>query len=67
MKFLRVLIALVPVLAILAGVFFVNHSKPFVLGLPFLFFWLTIWVVGAALAMAIVYRLDPRNRRDGGG
>lgn len=63
MKILRVAIAAIPALAILAGVFFVNRAEPFVLGLPFLFFWVSVWVVGTALAMALVYLLDPRNRR----
>jgi hypothetical protein len=57
MKLTHALSAL-PFLGILAGTFFANRTEPFVLGLPFLLFWITLWVVLSALIMAIVYRLD---------
>jgi hypothetical protein len=49
-----------PFLGILGGIFFANRVEPFVLGLPFALFWVTLWVVLTALIMAIVYRLDDR-------
>jgi hypothetical protein len=48
-----------PFLGILGGVF-ANSAEPYVLGLPFALFWVTLWVVLTALIMAIVYRLDHR-------
>lgn len=63
MKVLRALLGLVPFVGILAGVFFVNRVTPFVLGLPFLLFWVAAWAIFAALAMALVYLLDPRTRK----
>jgi hypothetical protein len=48
----------VPFIGILAGIFFANRAEPFVLGLPFALFWVTLWVLLTALIMAIVYRLD---------
>jgi len=63
MKTLRVVLSLVPVAGLLVGVFFVNRAEPIVLGLPFLLFWVSAWSVGTAVAMALVYVLDPRNRR----
>ena len=51
-------LAALPFLGILVGIFFANRTEPFVLGLPFALFWVTLWVVLTALIMAIVYRLD---------
>lgn len=65
MKLLRVLLGLAPFVGILGGVFFVNRVEPFVLGFPFLFFWIIVWTLGTALLMALVYLLDPRNRSKG--
>jgi hypothetical protein len=57
MKLTHALSAL-PFLGILVGIFFANRTEPFVLGLPFALFWITLWVILSALIMAIVYRLD---------
>jgi hypothetical protein len=57
MKLTHALSAL-PFLGILVGIFFANRTEPFVFGLPFALFWITLWVVLSALIMAIVYRLD---------
>jgi hypothetical protein len=57
MRLIHALSAL-PFIGILAGIFFANRVEPFVLGLPFALFWVTLWVVLTALIMAIVYRLD---------
>lgn len=67
MKLLRVLLALVPAAAILGGAFFANRIRPFVLGLPFLVFWVSACAVATAVFMALVYWLDAANRRDGRG
>jgi uncharacterized membrane protein len=55
-------IAGLPFVGILAGMFFVNSVEPYVLGLPFAMFWVVMWVVVSAALMAIVYRLDSRDR-----
>ena len=57
MRLIHALSAL-PFVGILGGIFFANRTEPFVLGLPFALFWITLWVVLSALIMAIVYRLD---------
>ena len=51
-------LAALPFLGILVGIFFANRTEPFVLGLPFALFWVTLWVLLTALIMAVVYRLD---------
>jgi hypothetical protein len=55
-------IAGLPFVGILAGMFFVNSVEPYVLGLPFAMFWVVMWVVVSAGLMAVVYRLDTRDR-----
>jgi hypothetical protein len=51
-----------PLAGILVGIFFANRTEPYVLGLPFVLFWLLAWVVLAAGIMALVHRLDDRER-----
>jgi hypothetical protein len=55
-------IAAVPFVGVLVGMFFANSVEPYVLGLPFAMFWVVMWVVVSAGLMAIVYRLDTRDR-----
>ena len=64
MKLIHVLAAL-PFLGILVGVSFANRVEPFVLGMPFILFWIVAWVLLTSVIMAVVYRLDPTNREDG--
>jgi Protein of unknown function (DUF3311) len=56
------ILAGLPFLGVLVGMFFANSVEPYVLGLPFAMFWVVMWVVVAAGLMAIVYRLDSRDR-----
>jgi hypothetical protein len=62
-KLIPVLAAL-PFLGILGGIFFANRVEPFVLGMPFILFWIVLWVVLTSGIMAVVYRLDPANKED---
>jgi hypothetical protein len=55
-------LAALPFLGILVGIFFANRTEPFVLGLPFALFWVTLWVVLTAAIMAVIYRLDHHDR-----
>ena len=66
MKVQHVLAAL-PFVGILVGMFFANSVEPYVLGLPFAMFWVVMWVVVSAGLMAVVYRLDTRDRTRAGG
>lgn len=59
---LRYLIGVVPAVGMLGGIWFANRTEPYVLGLPFLLFWLVAWVVLTSVAMAVIYRIDPANR-----
>jgi hypothetical protein len=55
-------LAALPFAGILVGMFFANSVEPYVLGLPFAMFWVVMWVVVSAGLMAVVYRLDTRER-----
>ena len=64
MKVQHVLAGL-PFLGILVGMFFANSVEPYVLGLPFAMFWVVMWVVVSARPHGD--RLPPRQReRDRG-
>ena len=54
-------LAVVPPLGMLGGVPFANHVHTLILGLPFLLFWIVVWVVLAAACMALLYTLDHRS------
>ena len=61
------MLASLPFLGILGGIFFANRVEPFVLGMPFILFWIVLWVVLTSGIMAIIYRLDPANKEDEAG
>ncbi|AKO93559.1 DUF3311 domain-containing protein [Priestia filamentosa] len=56
------LLSLVPFIAILGFLPFVNRIEPFVLGLPFNMFWMALWTALTSVILGIMYKLDPRNR-----
>jgi Protein of unknown function (DUF3311) len=62
------LVALVPVVALVAGLPFVNRVEPIVLGLPFLLFWILGWVLVTPIFLGIAYLLiDSKADRAAGG
>jgi Protein of unknown function (DUF3311) len=56
------LLAALPFLGLLGGIPFANRVTPFVLGLPFILFWIVLWVVISSVIMWVIYSMDPRNR-----
>ena len=62
MPALRLLAAL-PFAGMLIGVIFFNQVTPLVAGLPFLLAWLLLWILLTSAIMAVIYLLDPANRR----
>ena len=53
-------LAALPALCMLGGVPFANRVEPYVLGLPFLLFWILLWVVATSGVMGLIYALDER-------
>jgi hypothetical protein len=56
-------LAALPFFGILVGIFFANRTEPYVLGLPFALFWVTLWVLLTSAIMAVIYQLDHRGER----
>ncbi|TCP30850.1 uncharacterized protein DUF3311 [Scopulibacillus darangshiensis] len=40
----------------------VNKVTPYVLGMPFLFFWMVLWTVLITCILGIIYKIDPANK-----
>jgi len=54
------ILAVVPTVGLLGGIPFANRVEPYVLGLPFLLFWVVMWVVTTSAVMAIIATIDSR-------
>jgi hypothetical protein len=54
-------LALLPALGILIGIPFANRVHAYVVGLPFLLFWIVAWVVITSALMAVIESLDRRR------
>jgi hypothetical protein len=48
-------LGLIPVVALVAGLPFVNRVAPVVLGLPFLLFWILGWVLATPVFLGVAY------------
>jgi len=46
----------------LGGIVWANKTTPYVLGMPFLLFWIVLWVLLTSGIMAVIYQLDPANK-----
>ncbi|WP_047153458.1 DUF3311 domain-containing protein [Aneurinibacillus tyrosinisolvens] len=57
-KFIIFILVLLPFLSQLAALPFVNRMTPVVLGLPFLHFWLFLWILLTPLCTFVIYRLQ---------
>jgi hypothetical protein len=57
----RHLLALLPTLGILVGVPFANGVRGYVLGLPFLLFWILACVIATSAVLALLGALDRRD------
>ncbi len=56
------LLGALPFLGFFVGIFFANRVEPYVLGMPFIMFWIVLWVVLTSVVMGVIYMLDPVNR-----
>ncbi len=57
-------LALVPFAAVFVGVPLANRVEPYVLGLPFLLFWIVACVVATSAIMWLLATLDRRERTE---
>jgi len=61
------LLGAVPFATLVLALPFVNRLRPTVFGLPFLLFWILVWVALTPLALYLADLLDRRDRPPGGG
>ena len=58
------LLGAIPFVAMCFSVSYWDRIEPFLLGLPFNFFWLMCWIVLSTVCMRAAYGLEKRARRD---
>jgi len=46
------------------GIPFIRSAEPYVLGLPFLLFWMVLWILLGTGIMLIVHRINPSAREE---
>ena len=64
------LLGAVPFITLVFALPFVNREHPVVLGLPFLLFWILVWVALTPVFLYAAYRLEEKDGppdEDGGG
>jgi len=66
-NFAHHLLAVVPAAAILLGVPYANGVRAYVLGLPFLLFWILACVIATSVVMAVIGALDRRDEGSAAG
>jgi hypothetical protein len=59
--------ALVPYVMLVLALPFVNRLKPFVFGLPFLLFWIVIWIFLTPFLLAAAYWAEKKFGQGRGG
>ena len=57
---LRVVLAAIPIAALTIAVPLVNRVEPRVAGLPFVLFWIVLWVVATPAAIWAIGRVERR-------
>jgi O-antigen/teichoic acid export membrane protein len=56
------LLLFVPFIGFLGLLPYANKIEPYILGMPFLLFWVAFWMVMASFILMIVYTIDPDNK-----
>jgi hypothetical protein len=64
MKAIKVVLTLIPFIWIIGMIPVVNRVRPFVLGLPFLAFWLVAGIPVAFVCIWGLYTIDSKHNRD---
>ncbi|MCM3538127.1 DUF3311 domain-containing protein [Priestia endophytica] len=57
-------LSMLPFIGMLGFLPLVNQVEPYVLGMPFIMFWVVLWAMLTSVTMAIVFRFDPANKED---
>ena len=51
-----------PIIAVLFMMPFYNRIEPYVLGFPFGYFWIFLWIFLTSLCLFVAFRIDPYNK-----
>ena len=57
-------LSMLPFIGMLGFLPLVNRVEPYVLGMPFIMFWVVLWSMLTSVTMAIVFRFDQANKED---
>lgn len=55
------LLLLIPFIGMCVLLPVANRIEPYILGVPFLLFWIGLWMILSSVILLIVYKLDPAN------
>ncbi|WP_413366754.1 DUF3311 domain-containing protein [Lysinibacillus sp. 3P01SB] len=55
------LLLIIPFIGMCVLLPWANRAEPYVFGLPFLLFWIVLWMLLSSLILFVVYKLDPEN------
>ncbi|WP_163102810.1 DUF3311 domain-containing protein [Peribacillus alkalitolerans] len=55
------LLLIIPFIGLCVLLPLANRIEPYILGVPFLLFWVALWMVLSSVTLLIVYKLDPEN------
>ncbi|MDM5332015.1 DUF3311 domain-containing protein [Ureibacillus composti] len=61
MKYIKLLL-IIPFIGMILCLPLANRIEPYVFGLPFLLFWIVLWMILSSLIMTIIYKFDPDNK-----
>jgi hydrogenase-4 membrane subunit HyfE len=56
------LLLLIPFIGMCVLLPLANRIEPYILGVPFLLFWVGLWMILSSVILFIVYKLDPENK-----
>lgn len=65
MRYIKLLL-LIPFIGMLGPLPLVNRIEPYMLGMPFLLFWISLWMVLSSVILYILYKLDEDNAEEEG-
>ncbi|WP_132744353.1 DUF3311 domain-containing protein [Scopulibacillus darangshiensis] len=55
-------LSFIPFIGMLGFLPLANKVEPLVLGMPFIMFWMALWVILTSVVIGVIYKLDPRNK-----
>ena len=63
MSIAKVILTLIPFAWTIGGISFANRTRPFVLGVPFLMFWMLAGILLAFICLMVMYKLDTDRQK----